>query len=52
MSADTALTGWMINGFQTVVALWVWVFAVLLYAVWRSLHGPETDPIRPSGPGA
>jgi hypothetical protein len=51
MSAETSLTGWVITGFQTVAALWVWVVIMLLHAVWRSLHGPETDPIRPSGPG-
>jgi len=40
----------MIDGFQTVVGLWAWVLLVLLHGVWRSLAGPETDPVRPTGP--
>jgi len=50
MSADTLVTGWTIDGFQAVVALWIWASMVLLHAIWRSLHGPETDPIRLPGP--
>jgi hypothetical protein len=51
MSADISHTGWVVTGFQSVVALWVWGVLVLLHALWRALHGPETDAIRPAGPG-
>jgi hypothetical protein len=51
MNVDTSPPGWIITGFQTVAVLGVWGLTVLLYALWRSLHGPETDPIRPPGPG-
>lgn len=44
------LAGWIITGFQYVVALWVWVAVVLLYGLWRSAARPEPDAIRPSGP--
>lgn len=40
----------MITGFQTVLALSAWVVLVLLHALWRGLHGPEADAIRPTGP--
>jgi hypothetical protein len=52
MDGETSLSGWVINGFHAVVVLWAWMVLVLLHAAWRSLQGPETDPIRPSGPGA
>ena len=40
----------LITGFHAEVALWVWVLAVLLHGLWRSVWSPETDPLRPSGP--
>lgn len=43
-------TGWMISGFQYWAALWVWVGAVLLYGLWRSVVRTGQDPIRRSGP--
>jgi len=52
MATDNHLTGWAINGFQAVVVLWGWMVLVLLHAAWRALQGPDTDPIRPSGPDA
>ena len=50
MEMGTPIPGWMIDCFQTVVGLRAWVLLVLLHAVWRSLAGPETDPVRPTGP--
>jgi len=50
MTTDIPATGWVLTGFQTVLLLSAWAGAVLLYALWRSLVGPETDPIRESGP--
>jgi len=50
MELGTPIPGWTINGFQIVVVLWSWVSLVLLHAVWRSLAGPETDQVRPTGP--
>ena len=50
MEMGTPLPGWTITGFETVVVLWAWASLVLLHAVWRSLAGRETDPIRPPGP--
>jgi hypothetical protein len=50
MGTGTPDPGWMITGFQTVVVLWGWVLLVLLHAMWRALAGPQTDPIRPTGP--
>ena len=52
MGNESQLVGWMLNGFQTWVALWAWGSLVLLHVLWRTLHGPETDPVRASGPGA
>ena len=40
----------MISGFQAVLALWAWALIVALHAAWRSMLGPEQDPIRESGP--
>jgi len=42
--------GWLITGFQYSVVLWVWVAAVVLYGLWRSVAKPDPDPIRPAGP--
>ena len=42
--------GWIINGFEAVAGLWIWVAAVLLHGLWRSTARPEPDSIRPSGP--
>jgi hypothetical protein len=42
--------GWIINGFQSTVFLWVWAAVVLLYGLWRSWTKPDPDPIRSSGP--
>jgi len=50
MSAGTDHAGWIINGFQTTVALWAWVLIVLLHCVFRLWSRPGADPIRPSGP--
>jgi len=50
VDADAALAREMISGFQAVLALWAWTLTVTLYAAWRSMLGPEQDPIRPSGP--
>jgi len=50
MGADASSAGWVIDGFQAVAALWVWAVVMLLHAAWRAVAGPETDPIRPSGP--
>jgi hypothetical protein len=50
MSAATEHTGWVINGFQAMVALWAWVLIVLLYCVFRLWNRPAADPIRASGP--
>ncbi len=46
------MVGWMIDGFQTVILVWLWVALVVIGAAWRSLYGPEIDPIRPAGPPA
>ena len=43
-------TGWMVDGYLTWIALWVWIAAVLMYGAWRSLSHPAPDSIRPSGP--
>jgi hypothetical protein len=40
----------MITGFQAMFGLWAWVGVVALYATFRAAVGPETDPIRESGP--
>ena len=48
MGAEAA--GWTITGFQAVIALWAWASIVLLHVVWRSFQGPETDPVRTTGP--
>ncbi len=50
MSTDMSSPAWVITGFQSVVLLWAWGGLVLLHAVWRSLLGAETDPIRQAGP--
>ena len=50
MAPESLETGWMINGFQSVVALWAWTGLVLLYGLWRSLGEAATDRVRPSGP--
>jgi hypothetical protein len=44
------LAGWIINGFESLVFLVIWVGVVVLYGLWRSLNRPEPDTIRPSGP--
>jgi len=43
-------SGWIVSGFQYVVALWVWTVIVLLNGAIRSAYQPEPDPIRSSGP--
>jgi hypothetical protein len=48
---DSTAAHGMITGFMAIVALWVWVGAVLLYALFRSTARSDPDPIRPSGPG-
>ena len=50
MEAETALSVGMISGFQVVLVLWAWALIVALHAAWRSMLGPEQDPIRESGP--
>ena len=50
MSAGTDHAGWIIDGFQTTIALWAWVLIVLLHCVFRLWSRPGADPIRPSGP--
>ena len=40
----------ILSGFQALIALGVWVAAVVLYALYRSVLDPQPDPIRPSGP--
>jgi len=50
MATEVPAPAWIITGFQTVVVLWGWGGLVLLHAAWRSLQGPEVDPIRSSGP--
>ncbi len=42
--------GWMVSGFDAMVALGVWGVIVLAYGLWRSLGGGEQDEIRPAGP--
>ena len=42
----------IVSDFQAWVALWIWVPAVLLHGLWRSLFRPEPDEIRSSGPRA
>ena len=44
------VTGWIISGFQYVLALWVWSALIALFGLWRSMVKPDPDPIRPSGP--
>ena len=50
MSQEISTVGWIISGFQTIVALWIWVAVVLLNGLIRSLYQPEPDPIRQPGP--
>ena len=50
MDNDAQLAAGMISAFQTVLALWAWSLIVTLHAAWRSMLGPEQDPIRRSGP--
>ena len=50
MNTETTPLVDMLSGFQVVVALWAWAVVVLSHALWRSLLGPEQDPIRESGP--
>lgn len=45
-----AAAGWVIDGFQAMIAVWVWVAAVVLFGLWRSFYRSEPDSIRPSGP--
>jgi hypothetical protein len=52
MGTEPQVAGWVLTGFQVWVALWAWAGLVALHALWRVLHGPETDPVRPSGPAA
>lgn len=47
---DTSAAHGMISGFSAIVALWIWVGAVLLHALFRSTVRSDPDPIRPSGP--
>jgi len=42
--------GWVISGFDAMVALAVWCIAAGLYALFRSVAKPDPDPLRPSGP--
>lgn len=42
--------GWLITGFQYSVVVWVWVAAVVLHGLWRSVAKPNPDSIRPAGP--
>lgn len=43
--------GLLISGFQAQVALGIWIAAVLLYGLFRSVAAAQPDPVRPSGPG-
>jgi len=43
-------SGWIVTGFQTISALWVWTTLALLHGLVRSLTRPEPDRIRTSGP--
>jgi hypothetical protein len=42
--------GWVLDGFQAMIALWSFVLAVLLHALFRLWHRPGPDPVRQSGP--
>lgn len=44
------MQGWMIDGFLAWIGLWIWLGLAMLHALFRGLHGPDGDPIRPSGP--
>ena len=50
MDTELPLSVGIISGFQVVLALWAWALIVTLHAAWRSLLGPEQDPIREPGP--
>ena len=52
MQQETAqASGWLINGFQTMVFLAGWSVAVVVYGLfWRSISRSDPDPVRPSGP--
>lgn len=50
MSTEGPVSAAIVSGFQVVLSLWAWTLLVSLHAAWRALLGPETDPIRPSGP--
>ena len=49
MNAE-AKTGWVLEGFHAIAALWLWMVVVLLHALFRLAYRPGPDPIRPSGP--
>lgn len=42
--------GFLPTGYLAWTILWVWLGAVILHGLVRSLMRPEPDPIRPSGP--
>lgn len=50
MSPEAHSTGWLLTGFQTMVALVAWSGIVLLHVLFRLAKRPEADPIRLSGP--
>ena len=50
MSVANAASGWLVNGFESVVVLWAWMAMALLHGLWRSMWKPAADPIRPAGP--
>ena len=43
-------SGWLPNDFQSMVVVGLWLLAVLLFGIWRSVARADPDPIRPSGP--
>lgn len=51
MHEDPGQFGWLISGFQAQIALGIWIAAVLLYGLFRSVAAPRPDTVRPSGPG-
>lgn len=50
MHEAPAAAGWIVSGFQSIVALWVWIAIVLIHGLWRSVAKPDPDTIRSSGP--
>lgn len=50
MILATENTGWLLNDSHAWIVLGIWLVAVVLYGIYRSLGNAEQDPHRPSGP--